>query len=51
MSAIKEHFHDKIERRMRIAQYANCYNIPDVQTIRKIWETSEEKTKQLNVTL
>ena len=47
MSAIKEYFHDKIERGMRIAQHAICCNIPDVQTIRKIRETPVSKNQPI----
>jgi hypothetical protein len=47
MSAIKEYFHDKIERGMRIVKQTICYNIPVVQTISKIWEMRVSKNEAI----
>ncbi len=45
MSAIKEHFHDKIKSEMRIAQQPIGYKNPVVQTIGKIRETPVSKNQ------
>lgn len=47
MSAIKEHFHDKIESGMRIAQQPFCYDTPVIHTLRKTRETPVSKNQPI----